>query len=133
NEEWTRRATRLLGAMAEPMAEQPLGFGRYLAALDFHLAEPLEIVIAGRRDDSGVDVLADVVAARYLPNALLALADPEDAEAAARFPLVAGRTMRDGMAAAYVCQHYACQAPVTEPDGLAAQLDLARATQWQEF
>ncbi|HEU0114994.1 MAG TPA: thioredoxin domain-containing protein [Thermomicrobiales bacterium] len=133
NDDWTRRAARLLAAMVEPMTEQPLGCGRYLAALDFHLAEPLEIVIAGRPDDRAVDVLADVVAARYLPNALLALAEPDEPDAAERVPLLTARTMRDGKAAAYVCQHYACQAPVSEPDALAAQLDLARATLWHEF
>ncbi|HEU5432499.1 MAG TPA: thioredoxin domain-containing protein, partial [Thermomicrobiales bacterium] len=132
NDDWTRRATRLLAAMAEPMAEQPLGFGRYLAALDFHLAEPLEIVIAGRPGDPAVAALGAVAAARYLPNALLALAEPEAPEAV-RFPLLEGRTMRDGVAAAYVCQHYACQPPVAEPAAMAAQLDLARATRWQEF
>jgi uncharacterized protein len=133
NDDWTRRAARLLAAMAEPMTEQPLGFGRFLAALDFHLADPLEIVIAGRPGDPAVAVLSDVVAARYLPNALLALADPDDPDETARIPLLAGRTMREGVAAAYVCQHYACQAPVAEPEALAAQLDLAHATRWQEF
>ncbi len=132
NEDWTRRAVRLLSAMAEPMTEQPLGFGRYLAALDFHLADPLEIVIAGKPDDAAVGALTRVVANRYLPNALLALADPDEPDDQ-RPPLLAGRTMRDGAATAYVCQQFACQSPVTDPDALVAQIDLAHATRWQEF
>jgi len=37
-------------------------------------------------------------------------------------PLLQGKTMVDGRPTAYVCEHYACQAPVTDAEALAAQL-----------
>jgi hypothetical protein len=37
-------------------------------------------------------------------------------------PLLEGRTPVDGRAAAYVCENFTCQRPVTEPEELAALL-----------
>ncbi len=41
----------------------------------------------------------------------------------ADLPLLEGRGMLDGRPTAYVCQHYVCQLPVTDPEALAKQLD----------
>ena len=38
-------------------------------------------------------------------------------------PLLADRRLVDGVATAYVCERYACRAPVTTPAALALQLD----------
>jgi uncharacterized protein YyaL (SSP411 family) len=37
-------------------------------------------------------------------------------------PLLEGRTPLDGRAAAYVCENFACQRPVSEPEELRALL-----------
>ena len=42
-------------------------------------------------------------------------------------PLLADRATVDGRATAYVCAHFVCQLPVTDPDELQAQLDSAIA------
>ncbi|MCB9158952.1 MAG: thioredoxin domain-containing protein [Caldilineaceae bacterium] len=119
NEEWRSEATRILLAMKEAMAAQPTGFGRMLCALDMLLAPRREIAIVGAPDDAATQALLRTVQRRYLPNTVLAVAAPD---AASDLPLLAGRTLVDGKPAAYVCENYACNLPVTTPEELAALL-----------
>ena len=53
---------------------------------------------------------------------MLAAAAPDDAAAQGEVPLLADRPALEGRATAYVCEHFVCQLPVTEPEALAAQL-----------
>jgi uncharacterized protein YyaL (SSP411 family) len=62
------------------------------------------------------------VYSRYLPNKVVAGLSPGDDEAGGLIPLLAQRTAREGRATAYVCVHYACQTPTTDPEELARQL-----------
>ncbi|MGH2506474.1 MAG: hypothetical protein ACRDHZ_03520, partial [Ktedonobacteraceae bacterium] len=62
--------------------------------------------------------LLNEVNACYLPNSVLACATPDNAEAAHTVPLLADRPLKDGQPCAYVCQNFACQAPVTTGEEL---------------
>jgi uncharacterized protein YyaL (SSP411 family) len=108
----------LLGAVP---GEHPTGFGRLLCAMDFALGRPKEIAIIGPPDSDKTWGLRRTVFHRYLPNRVVAGA--ADERSAARIPLLTDRTARDGLPTAYVCEGYVCQAPVTDPAALAAQLD----------
>jgi uncharacterized protein YyaL (SSP411 family) len=50
------------------------------------------------------------------------------AEPTERIPLLAGKGLVDGKPAAYVCEHFACQAPVTDAETLRAALSPRAAT-----
>jgi uncharacterized protein len=115
--DYERRALDVLRVRAPIVGEHPHGFGHTLQALDFHLAPVREVAIAGGGDDAaGASALAQVVRGRYAPHVVLAGGESDGV------PLLEGRSAVDGRAAAYVCEHFACQAPVTDPDALAAAL-----------
>jgi uncharacterized protein YyaL (SSP411 family) len=87
-----------------------------LQALAFYSAPVREVALVG--DD--LRPLERAVRRTYRPRTVLAGAS--GAEAADGVPLLEGRTPVDGRAAAYVCEHFACQRPVTEPAELEALL-----------
>ena len=116
-------ALAALRPMADLMQRYPSGFGRYLSALDFHLGPVAEVALVWRPgEERAVAPLLDTVFGRYQPNRVVVGAAEGD-PAGAGLPLLAGRGSVGGRPTAYVCRHYVCQLPVTEPDALARQLD----------
>ena len=106
--EYEQRAVGVLRLLHELAAKHPQGFGHLLQALDFHLSPVQEVALAG--EDTGE--LARVVRARFRPHLVLAGGAPDGV------PLLQDRTPVDGRPAAYVCEHFACRAPVTDPEEL---------------
>jgi uncharacterized protein YyaL (SSP411 family) len=106
--DYERRAVEVLKLLERFVTTHPQAFAHLLQALDFHLADVKEVALAG--DD--LAPLAKVVRESFRPHVVLAGGAPDGV------PLMEGREPVDGRAAAYVCQHFACQRPVTEPDEL---------------
>jgi len=117
-------AEAILLLLREAMARQPLAFGHLLSALERRLVRPLEVAVVGPPADPRVQALLAEVRQRFLPQAVVVLAPSDEAARAlaATIPLLAGRSQLGGQPTAYVCQNFACQLPVTDRQGLAAQL-----------
>ena len=90
-------------------------------ALDYALSRPWEIAIVGEPGAPDTQALLEAATGGFRPHQVVAVGTPGQEVAAV--PLLAGRLAVDGRAAAYVCQDFACQAPVTEPEGLGALLE----------
>ncbi len=109
-EEYRQEAMRIVLTMKEPMARQPNGFGRLLGVLELLLHPSQEIAIVGEAGDAATAALLAEVRRHFLPNTVIALKEPNGESV---LPLLAERTLVNGQAAAYVCENYACQLPVT--------------------
>lgn len=118
------RAVDTLRLLGGGMACFPRAFGQALSALDAYLAATQEIVIIGDPQEAATQALLEMVHGRYLPNKVLVVVYPDQVEALSqRIPLLVGRIQIDGAATACVCENYACQFSVTEPEALRPQLE----------
>ena len=102
------------------MTRYPLGFARSLSALDFLLGKPKEIVVVGDQSAADTQALLRVVFEPFLPNKVVA--GHRRRSRSREHPAPRSPRARDGKPTAYVCEHYVCQAPTTDPEELRAQL-----------
>jgi uncharacterized protein YyaL (SSP411 family) len=115
-----RRAVACLRALAPVVQRAPTGFGRLLAALDFHLSRVLEVAVVWADSASATEALVAVVREAYRPNSVLVGA--REGEGADLTPLLQARIAAGGQATAYVCERFVCRQPVTDPGALRGQL-----------
>jgi uncharacterized protein YyaL (SSP411 family) len=103
--EYERRAVGVFRLLHQVAAQHPQAFAHLLQALDFHFAPVKEVAIVGPESQP----LERVVRGRFRPHIVVAGGDADGV------PLLEGREPVEGRAAAYVCEHFACRRPVTEP------------------
>ncbi|MBA3437574.1 MAG: thioredoxin domain-containing protein, partial [Thermoleophilaceae bacterium] len=99
------RAVGVLALLHPLAARHPQAFSHLLQAIGFHLATVREVALAGE----DTRALERTVRAQFRPHVVLAGGEPDGV------PLLEGRGPVDGRGAAYVCEGFACRAPVTEP------------------
>jgi hypothetical protein len=115
-------AERTLAAFAPRLAAAPVALPQMLAACEFLLREPREIVVAGERGAADTNALLRKVHSTFGPNRIVLLVDSPETrrKLAAAIPAIGSMQAIQGRASAFVCTNYACQLPVFEPDRLAA-------------
>lgn len=116
-------ATDALRGVHEHMNKYPGAVGYWLCALDLYLATPKEIALVGPLEDERTKALLGTVYERYMPNKIVVAAGPEEVWDLDDLPVMDGRSMVNGMPTAFVCEHFVCKLPVTDPEALAALLD----------
>jgi uncharacterized protein YyaL (SSP411 family) len=120
--EYEDRAVGTMRVFAPAALQHPEAFGHLLQAIDFHISKVREVALIapanGAGDGATLGELAGVVRSAHRPHVVLA-GGPEGSD---RPELLRERPAVEGRPAAYVCEHFTCKAPVTEPGELAAAL-----------
>jgi uncharacterized protein len=107
-----QRAVSVFRLIRGAVTRAPQAFGHALSALDLHFSPPRELAIVG-------DVDSDVARAAlepFEPNTVVAVGPAEGV------PLLAGKGLVDDRPAVYLCENFACQAPVTDAGNLSERL-----------
>jgi hypothetical protein len=103
-------ALTVFGQVLAAVQQYPSAFGVALSAMDLYVRRPVEVAIIGPADQARP--LLDLLQGDFRPRLITALS-PADTNDTAIPPLLAGRTQREGQPTVYVCQNFACAAPVT--------------------
>ena len=106
-------AERLIGA--SPAAAAPMAHTMMLTAALVRSADGREVVIVGEPDAADTRAMLDATTGGFRPFQSTLVRPAADAEWDALAPFTAGMKALDGRATAYVCQHFACQAPTADP------------------
>ena len=111
DDELERLGVSVLRLVQPMLGRAPGAFGWALCALDLWLAPPREIAVVGPVDSP----VARAALAPFAPSTVVAVG-PADG-----VPLLEGKGLVDGKPAVYVCERFACRAPVTDVAELGAR------------
>jgi len=118
-------ALRHLKAFAGIVEQYPAAYTHFMMAAMFALYPTREIVFAGSRENRDVMDMIDAFNDAFAPNTvtLLHSDDEEGKQLEQMVPYIRDQKPVDGKATAYVCENFACRAPIVDKDELLKLFD----------
>ena len=102
----------------------PSAAGQSLIALDFHLGPPREAAVIAGDDPAEYRAVLAAIGERFEPGLVVAPAAEPPAERLVKaVPLLESRRSVEGRATTYVCERFACKAPVVGVEGTIRALE----------
>ena len=116
---------RILDFNSGILKQSPDALPQMLAAVDFSLTKPKQIIIAGLINSDDTKMMLKTLHEFYIPNKVVIHADSENESNYVNNKLEIVRYMKmiGGRATAYVCENYACKLPTNDLDIFISQLD----------
>ena len=119
-DDWRTQALATIEALRPQWTGTPQALPQMLCAVDFALAAPQQVVLAGDPATADFRALAAVLHERPTPPRVVLAATGGETQRwlATHAPWLAAIKPIDGRAVAYLCENYLCRLPATTPEEL---------------
>ena len=126
NVELEQKAGYWIQIFSSEIAAYPMAYTQMLHAIDFMIGPTKEIVIAGDTEQEGAKEMIQSIQRTYLPNKVM-MVNPDDGAdkkiAQKLAPFLKEMKPVGNKPTAYICEQYACQAPITDLNDLEGALN----------
>jgi uncharacterized protein len=96
------------------VARAPRGYSFILTAFLFSKSSAKDVVLVGDKETHEIDKMVEIIREEYRPFTISMLYSEEHKDLSQLAPFVQNYKAVQGKATAYVCENFACQAPVTD-------------------
>jgi hypothetical protein len=123
-DDWRTQAAATIEALRAQWSGAPHALPQLLRAVDFALAAPQQVVLAGDPAAADFCALAAVLHERLAPPRVVLAATGRETQPwlTSHAPWLAAMNLREGPAAAYVCDNYRCRLPAMTSEELRSAL-----------
>jgi uncharacterized protein YyaL (SSP411 family) len=111
------KAEAIINSFGEQIKNYPIGYAQMLSAMTVLQSSRKEIILAGDRTDATFMELQEAINKRFQPYAVIAWNDNSEV-IKKLIPYIEFQTAKGGKPTVYVCEDYACKAPVTSVEEL---------------
>ena len=123
-ERYRDRYQAILRRFQHQAAQNPWGFSHYLTVAGLSLLPPLDVVLVGDPTHARMEGLLTEVYHRFLPERQLLLKNPGDPTRLEELaPASRDYQPKGSEPVAYVCHHFTCQPPTSDPQELKEKLE----------
>ena len=122
--DFKKAAEKTLKSFVPKIRQNPEAFTQMLVTMNFALAKPVQVIIAGSMDDNGTRDMLKKIRSMSISGSIpgmtifLVSSDADRARLKKYLSFVESIKQIDNKATAYVCKDYTCSKPVTNPDML---------------
>jgi hypothetical protein len=120
------RADELVKAFSSQIRTGPQSFTQFLVGFDFFTGPTHEVVISGDPQAPDTQAMLRALSTGFRPRLVVLNRPPGETPILSLAPFTREQIAKDGKATAYVCQNFACQAPVQSVDDMLKTLDSKR-------
>ncbi len=122
--EMEKKVEQLLRFFSQTVSPYPMGYTFLLGVVDFVLGPAREIVLVGDRGARDSEEMIREIYQNYLPNTVFLFKDVKESgqEITKLVPYTRGMEAIGNKCTAFVCEKFTCRSPVTDVQGLKANL-----------